>query len=83
MGADGRLKEDAAARLEPWRGKTITVLANRGKSGPKLGEELVRLGFPRVCVLAGGLSALRVQGLLVTEAAEPGSAAGSTSSIKH
>ncbi|ORX90756.1 hypothetical protein K493DRAFT_339805 [Basidiobolus meristosporus CBS 931.73] len=36
------------------------VLSDRGDSGPQVGEMLVNNGFPRVCVLAGGMDAIRV-----------------------
>lgn len=51
-------------QLTPWKGKLLVILANRGKSGPNFAERLVQLHFPNVCILSGGLSALRVQGVL-------------------
>ena len=58
------LKPEFADVLRQWQGKHLTVVANRGKSGPAFAEHLVRLGYPLVSVLRDGASGLRAAGLL-------------------
>ena len=67
-----------AATLELWRGKHIVIVSNRETSAPEIGEALLKLHLPKIAILHGGASALRVQGLLTAL----GSAAGDENCVQ-
>lgn len=58
------LGQEHLTLLETWRGKHIVIINARSSTSPKFAEALLKLKFPRVVILTGGASALRVQGLL-------------------
>ena len=47
-----------AASLAPLKGRYLAVAGTRGKQVAELAELLVSEGFPKVCVLKGGVDAL-------------------------
>eukprot|EP00039_Didymoeca_costata_P010842 m.147023 g.147023 ORF g.147023 m.147023 type:complete len:928 (+) comp14980_c0_seq2:288-3071(+) len=61
---DNQCQPRLAKVVEEYKGKHIVIVASRGNIAPMIGEALLRLQIPKVCVLLGGVSALRVQGLL-------------------
>lgn len=53
----------SASTLNSFKGRIIVVVGNRANYPAKVGAELVKLGFSRVCVLEeSGLTTLRTQG---------------------
>jgi len=61
----GLAPSPAANTLNSFKGRIIIVVGNRANYPAKVGAELVKLGFSRVCVLEEpGLSTLRTQGIL-------------------
>lgn len=61
----GLAPSNAANVVNSFKGRVIVVVGNRANYPAKVGAELVKLGFPKVCVLEEtGLSTLRTQGYL-------------------
>jgi len=61
----GLAPSTAANTVISFKGRVIVVVGNRNNYPAKVGAELVKLGFSRVCVLEEpGLTTLRTQGNL-------------------
>ncbi|EGD75272.1 TBCK protein kinase [Salpingoeca rosetta] len=65
----------AAFEDELWErtnGRPIVIVGSpRNQDAPRLARALVKCGFPRVCLLAGGLDSLRRRGLLENKDPDP------------
>ncbi|XP_047121635.1 TBC domain-containing protein kinase-like protein isoform X3 [Schistocerca piceifrons] len=55
--------------LHSHKGKVITVVGSRGPNASQFGHMLVQCGFPRVCVLHGGVQVLRSSNILLVPGA--------------
>eukprot|EP00038_Savillea_parva_P019841 m.29215 g.29215 ORF g.29215 m.29215 type:complete len:798 (+) comp4577_c1_seq1:238-2631(+) len=62
------IKEEHLQAIRPWKGKPIIIVEKRMKNAPRFAEALIKEKFPKVSILNGGVSVLRVQGLLHTTA---------------
>ncbi|XP_022084474.1 TBC domain-containing protein kinase-like protein [Acanthaster planci] len=54
----------AVTLLNNHKGRVVVVVGNRGKNASNFATQLVRLGFPKVCVMHGGIECLRPTGIL-------------------
>ncbi|XP_031552382.1 TBC domain-containing protein kinase-like protein isoform X2 [Actinia tenebrosa] len=66
---DGALAQsNASATLANFKGKIVIVMGNKTNYPAKIGAGLVKLGYPRVCVLEDqGIGVLRSQALLTVQ----------------
>ncbi|XP_064391569.1 TBC domain-containing protein kinase-like protein isoform X2 [Halichondria panicea] len=64
--ADGSLSPSQPGLGRVPRGRVLVVTGNKGDTGPVFARQLVRLAFPKVCVLDGGAGVLRTLGLLTS-----------------
>ncbi|KAL5477249.1 hypothetical protein EMCRGX_G024018 [Ephydatia muelleri] len=63
--ADGSfIPSPATSTLLESKGKTLVIVSGRGEGSAKFAGQLIRMHFPRVCVLQGGAGMLRSLGLL-------------------
>lgn len=60
----------AVTTLNQKRSQVIVVLGNRGRSASNFANELVRLGYSRVCVLHKGIDVFRTTGLIIVPPAD-------------
>uniref|UniRef100_V9KC16 TBC domain-containing protein kinase-like protein n=1 Tax=Callorhinchus milii TaxID=7868 RepID=V9KC16_CALMI len=62
---DGELIQCAAtSMLQSFRGRVIVVMGNVIKSTAEFAAHLVKLSYPRVCILDGGINKMKPTGLL-------------------
>uniref|UniRef100_A0A3Q4H487 TBC domain-containing protein kinase-like protein n=1 Tax=Neolamprologus brichardi TaxID=32507 RepID=A0A3Q4H487_NEOBR len=54
----------AAGGLQSYRGRVIVVISHNMKSAAMFAAHLVKMSFPRVCILDGGINKLKPTGLL-------------------
>ncbi|XP_077983760.1 TBC domain-containing protein kinase-like protein [Glandiceps talaboti] len=54
----------AVTTLYGYKGRVIAILANKGKTAPNFANQMVKRGFPKVCVMHGGIGILKPTGLL-------------------
>ncbi|XP_033118015.1 TBC domain-containing protein kinase-like protein [Anneissia japonica] len=54
----------AVTALHQHKGRVIVIVGNRGKNASNFATQLVRLDFPKVCVMHGGIDCLKTTGLL-------------------
>uniref|UniRef100_A0A3Q0STP3 TBC domain-containing protein kinase-like protein n=1 Tax=Amphilophus citrinellus TaxID=61819 RepID=A0A3Q0STP3_AMPCI len=54
----------AAGGLQSYRGRVIVVISHNMKSAAMFAGHLVKMNFPRVCILDGGINKLKPTGLL-------------------
>ncbi|XP_033632187.1 TBC domain-containing protein kinase-like protein [Asterias rubens] len=52
------------------KGRVVVVVGNRGKNAANFATQLVRLGFPKVCVMHGGIECIRPTGILAISSPE-------------
>ncbi|KAL2101697.1 hypothetical protein ACEWY4_003458 [Coilia grayii] len=65
FGADGEpVVFPAVTTLSAYRGRLIVVLSNMVKNAVMFATQLVKMNYPRVCVLDGGINKMKVTGLL-------------------
>ncbi|XP_004612753.2 TBC domain-containing protein kinase-like protein [Sorex araneus] len=63
--ADGELSTGPHAALLPgFRGKVIVVVGHSGPHMAQFAAHLVKMKYPRICILDGGISKLKPTGLL-------------------
>ncbi|KAJ3614450.1 hypothetical protein NHX12_018022 [Muraenolepis orangiensis] len=63
--ADGELTQcPGTGVLHAFRGRVIVVISHAMKSGVTFTSHLVKVNFPRVCMLDGGIGKMRSTGLL-------------------
>ncbi|XP_070553007.1 TBC domain-containing protein kinase-like protein [Ptychodera flava] len=60
----------AVTTLYGYRGRVIAIVASKGKNAPNFANQMVKLGFPKVCVMHGGIECLRPTGLLTVATPE-------------
>jgi TBC domain-containing protein kinase-like protein len=63
------IKEEHLHAIRPWKGKPLIIIEKRSKNAARFAEALIKEGYPKVSILNGGASVLRVQGLLHTAGA--------------
>ncbi|XP_061573370.1 TBC domain-containing protein kinase-like protein [Cololabis saira] len=62
---DGELVQcPATGALQNYRGRVIVVISHAMKSATMFATHLVKVNFPRVCILDGGINKLKPTGLL-------------------
>ncbi|XP_071951591.1 TBC domain-containing protein kinase-like protein isoform X2 [Antedon mediterranea] len=54
----------AVTALNMQKGRVIVIVGNRGKNASNFATQLVRLNFPKVCVMHGGIDCLKTSGIL-------------------
>uniref|UniRef100_A0A8C5AAY5 TBC1 domain containing kinase n=1 Tax=Gadus morhua TaxID=8049 RepID=A0A8C5AAY5_GADMO len=65
FGPDGELVQcPGTGVLHSFRGRVIVVISHAMKSGTTFASHLVKVNFPRVCMLDGGIIKMRSTGLL-------------------
>uniref|UniRef100_A0A671WZC7 TBC domain-containing protein kinase-like protein n=1 Tax=Sparus aurata TaxID=8175 RepID=A0A671WZC7_SPAAU len=65
FGPDGELLQcPATGVLQNYRGRVIVVISHAIKSAAMFASHLVKVNFPRVCILDGGINKLKPTGLL-------------------
>ncbi|KAK0137142.1 TBC domain-containing protein kinase-like protein [Merluccius polli] len=65
FGPDGELVQcPGTGVLHSFRGRVIVVISHAMKSGATFASHLVKVNFPRVCMLDGGIGKMRSTGLL-------------------
>ncbi|CAJ1052387.1 TBC domain-containing protein kinase-like protein isoform X1 [Xyrichtys novacula] len=65
FGADSELVQcPATGTLQNYRGRVIVVISHIMKSAAVFATHLVKVNFPRVCILDGGINKLKPTGLL-------------------
>uniref|UniRef100_A0A672GX41 TBC1 domain containing kinase n=1 Tax=Salarias fasciatus TaxID=181472 RepID=A0A672GX41_SALFA len=65
FGPDGELVQcPATGVLQNYRGRVIVVISHAMKSAAMFAAHLVKVNFPRVCILDGGINKLKPTGLL-------------------
>uniref|UniRef100_A0A3B4A0I5 Uncharacterized protein n=1 Tax=Periophthalmus magnuspinnatus TaxID=409849 RepID=A0A3B4A0I5_9GOBI len=65
FGSDGELVQcPTSGVLQSYRGRLIVVISHAMKSAAMFATHLVKVNFPRVCVLDGGINKLKPTGLL-------------------
>ncbi|XP_060914306.1 TBC domain-containing protein kinase-like protein isoform X1 [Labrus mixtus] len=65
FGADSELLQcPATGTLQNYRGRVIVVISHVMKSAAVFASHLVKVNFPRVCILDGGINKLKPTGLL-------------------
>lgn len=60
------IKVEHLEAIRPWKGKPLIIIEKRPKNAARFAEALIKEKFPKVSILNGGASVLRVQGLLHT-----------------
>lgn len=62
---DGELVQcPATGGLQNYRGRVIVIISHAMKSAAIFASHLVKVNFPRVCILDGGINKLKPTGLL-------------------
>uniref|UniRef100_A0AAY4B459 TBC domain-containing protein kinase-like protein n=1 Tax=Denticeps clupeoides TaxID=299321 RepID=A0AAY4B459_9TELE len=65
FGPDGELVQcPAATTLASFKGRVIVILSHALKSAAMFAAHLVKVNYPRVCILDGGINKLKATGLL-------------------
>uniref|UniRef100_H3AH06 TBC domain-containing protein kinase-like protein n=1 Tax=Latimeria chalumnae TaxID=7897 RepID=H3AH06_LATCH len=65
FGADGDLVQCAATTtLQSFKGRVIVIVGLVMKNAASFAAHLVKLGYPRVCILDGGINKMKPTGLL-------------------
>ncbi|CAL1601167.1 unnamed protein product [Knipowitschia caucasica] len=65
FGPEGELLQcPTTGALQSYRGRVIVVISHSMKSASMFATHLVKVNFPRVCVLDGGINKLKPTGLL-------------------
>lgn len=64
LGTSGEPATCAAAALSNYKGRVIVILSNMVKNAVEFAHQLVKMNYPRVCVLDGGINKMKVRGLL-------------------
>ncbi|XP_071396313.1 TBC domain-containing protein kinase-like protein [Centroberyx affinis] len=65
FGPDGELVQcPATGILQNFRGRVIVVISHAMKSAAMFATHLVKVNFPRVCILDGGINKMKPTGLL-------------------
>ncbi|KAM4808871.1 TBC domain-containing protein kinase-like protein isoform 2-T2 [Rhinophrynus dorsalis] len=54
----------ASATLQSFKGKVIVSVGNVAQNAAEFAAHLVKLGYPRVCILDGGINKMKLTGLL-------------------
>ncbi|XP_053713889.1 TBC domain-containing protein kinase-like protein [Synchiropus splendidus] len=63
--SDGELLQcPASGTLQTFRGRVVIVISHAVKSATLFAAHLVKVNFPRVCILDGGINKLKPTGLL-------------------
>ncbi|XP_078532731.1 TBC domain-containing protein kinase-like protein isoform X1 [Lissotriton helveticus] len=63
--AEGELVQcPSTATLQSFRGRVIVVVGNVAPNTAEFAGHLVRVGYPRICILDGGINKIRPTGLL-------------------
>uniref|UniRef100_A0A8C5LP96 TBC domain-containing protein kinase-like protein n=1 Tax=Leptobrachium leishanense TaxID=445787 RepID=A0A8C5LP96_9ANUR len=53
-----------SAMLQNFKGKVVVVVGHAAKNAAEFAANLVKLGYPRVCILDGGINKMKLTGLL-------------------
>ncbi|XP_006629962.2 TBC domain-containing protein kinase-like protein [Lepisosteus oculatus] len=65
FGPDGELVQCAAnSTLQSFKGRVIVVISNAMKSAAAFAAHLVKVCYPKVCILDGGINKMKPTGLL-------------------
>ncbi|XP_041359540.1 TBC domain-containing protein kinase-like protein [Gigantopelta aegis] len=64
------VRSPAVDLLNARKGQVKVIIGNRGRNAANFANELIRLGYPRVCVLHKGIDVLRPTGLLTVPPAD-------------
>lgn len=63
---DGELIQCASTSLlQSFKGRVIVIVGNVVKNTANFAEHLVKLAYPRVCILDGGINKMKLTGLLI------------------
>ncbi|XP_072112497.1 TBC domain-containing protein kinase-like protein [Mobula birostris] len=66
FGPDGELIQCASTSLlQSFKGRVIVIIGNIVKNTSNFAAHLVKLTYPRVCILDGGINKMKLTGLLI------------------